>query len=99
MKRTILFIGLWLVAVVVLFSACTADDTEASKDWVGNWKMTQEITWPQTKADNNLPSGTITIDANNKDKIIISGGLLNCQTNISASVVSQSATFSQTIDN
>ena len=98
MKKIVVLVNLLLVAMALSFVACTDNSNDASEDWAGNWKMTQDIVWPQTKADDNLPAGTITIDKSNKNKIIIAGGLLNSPTNITASVSSDNASFSATID-
>lgn len=87
-----------LAALVFVFSSCTDDENNASSDWSGNWTITQDIVWPQTKSLLKSQTGTITIDPSNKNKIIIAGGLLNSPANINASVVSEKASFTQKID-
>lgn len=71
-----------LALISILFTAfafvgCEPDETLASSDWNGNWRMNEEIIFPQTKANLiKASSGTIKIDPNNERKIIISGELL-----------------------
>lgn len=97
------FIAIISVLFALLtFSACEPDKTLASSDWNGNWKLNEEIIFPQTK--NNLKSaknssGTIRIDPNDDRKIIISGELfgLSSMESISASATSSSASFNQKI--
>jgi hypothetical protein len=97
------FIAIFSVLLALLtFSACEPDNTLASSDWNGNWKLNEEIIFPQTKTNiksAKSSSGTIRIDPNDERKIIISGELfgLSSSESISASATSSSASFNQKV--
>ncbi len=107
MKHSIIMRNRIIAILSILFTtlsffACEPDNTLASSDWNGNWRISEDIIFPQTKTNQNsikTSSGTIKIDPNNERKIIISGELfgLNPSFNISASVVSSNATFDQKV--
>ncbi|MBP1630464.1 MAG: hypothetical protein H6Q15_1357 [Bacteroidetes bacterium] len=89
--RFIKFVGLFLISLApFIFSSCEPDDTSASNDWVGNWRITEDIVYPQKKST----AGTIRIDPENENKIIISGELfgLNSSFKITGTVSSTSST-------
>ncbi len=86
-----------ILFVALAFSSCEPDNTLASSDWNGNWRMSEDIIFPQTKSS----SGTIKVDPNNERKIIISGELfgLNSSFSIIADVISTNANFDQMVSN
>lgn len=101
-NKIIALLSILLVSISLVFTSCTSDSTKASSDWNGNWRMSEEIIFPQAKSGASgikTPSGTIKIDPNDSEKIIISGDLfgLYSSLSISATVVSSTASYEQKV--
>jgi len=102
-NKIIALFSILLISIAVVLSSCAADSTSASSDWNGNWRMDEDITFPQTKGSELIgaktTSGTIKVDPNDADKIIISGELfgLYSSLSISATVVSSTASYEQQV--
>lgn len=101
-NKIIALLSILLVSISLLFTSCTSDTTKASTDWNGNWRMSEEIIFPQAKSGSSgikTPSGTIKIDPNDSEKLIISGDLfgLYSSLSISATVVSSTASYEQQV--
>ncbi|MFA6201026.1 MAG: hypothetical protein WC679_11540 [Bacteroidales bacterium] len=104
MKNKIIpLFSILLVSITLIFSSCAADSTSASSDWNGNWRFNEEVIFPQTKSNLSsgikTNSGTIKVDPNDENKIIISGELFGLYSSysISATVASTTASYEQQI--
>lgn len=99
-NKIIALLSILLVSIALVFVACEPDDTSASSDWNGNWRFNEEVIFPQTKSNLSgikTNSGTIKVDPNDKNKIIISGELFGLYSSysISATVASTTASYEQ----
>lgn len=56
---------------IIFFSSCAPDQYSPSEDWVGRWKIEEDINYPQKKST----SGRIWINPINDRELMISGEL------------------------
>lgn len=102
-NKIIALLSISLISISLLFTSCESDTNNASSDWNGNWRMSEDVIFPQEKNSDysgiKTPSGTIKVDPNDADKIIISGDLfgLYSSLSISATVVSSTASYEQQV--
>ncbi|MCK9162874.1 MAG: hypothetical protein WCR29_00685 [Bacteroidales bacterium] len=101
-NKIITLLGVLFAFLSITFVSCQEDQTLASDDWNGSWKLSEDVIFPQTKKMENSTksnTGTIKIDPNDSRQIIISGDLFGLYSTleIRATVVTTSASFEQQV--
>lgn len=103
-NKFIILLGVLFAFISISFQSCQEDQTLASNDWNGRWKLNENVIFPQTKNNEdpkNTNIGTIKIDPNDSRLIIISGDLFGLYSSleIKASVVTTTASFEEKVGN